>query len=240
MSYKHKLLTLIIFCAAVAVAVPFWVDIGYEALLIIPTICYLTKGLGSEVGAHRLWSHRSFETSNMIKRILIILDTLAVEGSIVAFVGVHRLHHMYSDTDRDPHWSQRSVWRATFYQHDISGFNAKLIKDLISDPWLMFQHKHYFTIQLLIILTLVLISPVVLWYYCVNALATVWINYLVNVACHTWGTNNNNLPNNSKNNKWADIFLLGVGQHNTHHNEPGRTQLCWYDVWGYFIGWIKR
>lgn len=239
MNYKQKLLALIAFCAIVVVVVPFWVSIGYEALVIIPLVCYLTKGLGSEVGAHRLWSHCSFKTSKFIERTLIVLDTLALEGSIVAFVGIHRLHHMYSDTEDDPHWTGRGSWQVSFYQHETTKFNPRVIRDLISDPWLMFQHKHYFKIQTVIMLVLALVSPLVLWYYCVNAFATIWINYLVNVACHTWGTNDNNLPNNSKNNKWADLFLLGVGQHNTHHADPSRIVLCWYDVWGYFIKWVK-
>ncbi len=239
MKYQTKLSILLIFCAAVAVILPFWLDIGWEALIIIPIVCYLTKGLGSEVGAHRLWSHRSFQTSRGIEKLLIVLDTLAVEGSIVAFVGVHRLHHMHSDNDGDPHDPRGGVFAATFYQHKTDKFTVKLIKDMFADSWLVFQHKYYFTIQILIMLLLAAISPLILWYYCVNAFATVWINFLVNVVCHTWGTNLHNLQNNSKNNKWADIFLIGVGQHNTHHKNPGQTTLCWYDIWGHFINFVK-
>lgn len=240
MNYKQKLLTLIIVCAIAVVVLPFYINIGWEALAIIPLVCYLTKGIGSEIGAHRLWTHRSFTTSALVERLLLVLDTLAVEGSVVAFVGIHRLHHMYSDTSDDPHWTNRGWWAVTFYQHGTAKFNFKVIKDLLADPWLMFQHKHYFKIQAVIMLTLLAVSPTVLWYYSVNAFASIWINYLVNVVCHTWGTNDNNQTNNSKNNRWADVFLLGVGQHNTHHAEPGRTLLCRYDVWGYIIKGIRN
>lgn len=239
MHYKQKLLALIIFCAIVAVSVPFFIQIGWEAIIIIPLLCYMTKGIGSEVGAHRLWSHKSFNTSVLVQKILIVLDTLAIEGSIISFAGVHRLHHANSDTVNDPHNPKLGIWKATFYQHDVKDFKISLVKDLFSNPWLVFQHKHYFKIQGSIILGLALISPLILWYYCVNAFATIWINYLVNVVCHTWGTNVNNLSDNSKNNRWADIFLIGVGQHNTHHKNPGQTKLCRYDVWGHIINLIK-
>lgn len=240
MSYKHKLLTLIIICGIIAVVLPFWINIGWEAFIIVPLYSWLTKGVGSEVGAHRLWTHRSYSASPLVKKVLLFLDTIAVEGSVIAFAGIHRLHHKYSDTVNDPHSSSDSAWAVAFYQHKTDHFTPMIVKDLMLDRWLLLQHRHYFKIQAVIILAVALVSPVLLWYYCVNAYATIWINYLVNVVCHTWGTNNNNLPDNSKNNRWADIFLLGVGQHNNHHAVPGQTKLCSYDVWGYIIEWIRN
>lgn len=239
MNYKQKLLLMVIVSAILVMALPFYVDIGWESLIIIPLVCYLTKGLGSEIGAHRLWSHSSFTTSRPIKQLLIILDTLAAEGSIIAFVGVHRLHHMYSDTPDDPHWTRRNLWANTLYQHNITKFNPRIIKDLFNDPWLVFQHKYYFSIQSLIFVVLAVVSPICLWYYCVNVFASMWINYLVNVVCHTWGTNDNGLNNNSRNNIWSDVFLIGVGQHNNHHARPGASLNCWYDVWGHIIKLIR-
>jgi len=239
MNYKQKLLALIIFCAIIVIALPFYIHIGWEALIIIPLFCYLTKGLGSEVGAHRMWAHRSFNTSVTMQRILLILDTLAIEGIIISFAGVHRLHHANSDSTTDPHNPNLGILKAIFYQHEVGNFKIGVVKDLFSNPWVVFQHKHYFKIQIIIMLLLSAISPMIFWYYCVNAFATIWINFLVNVVCHTWGSNAHHLQNNSKNNKWADIFLLGVGQHNTHHKNPGQIKLCRYDVWGYFINLIK-
>lgn len=239
MNYQQKQLLMILISAVLVLVLPFWINIGLEALVIIPVICYLTKGIGSEIGAHRLWSHYGFTASTLVKRCLIILDTLAGEGSIIAFVGIHRLHHKYSDTIDDPHWYKHGLVKVVLYQHKVEKFTGTVVKDLFSDSWLVFQHRHYFTIQALIFILLAVVSPTALWYYSVNVFASMWINFLVNVACHRWGTNKNNLSNNSKNNYWADLFLLGVGQHNNHHNNPGSTQNCRYDVWGYIIKLIQ-
>lgn len=239
MSYKFKHLLLIVISAVLAIALPFYVSLSWYTPFILFGIYFLTKGIGSEIGAHRLWSHRSFTTTWLWERVLIVLDTLSGEGSIVAFTGVHRLHHAHSDTDRDPHNPHTHFWATIFYQHNTTEFNAKLIKDLIRDPWLMWQHKNYFNIQLFIMSLLLIVSPLALWYYSVNVLVTVWTNYLVDVVCHTYGTNTNNLDNTSKNNSWADLFLLGVGQHNNHHARPGNSSNCSYDVWGWIIKLIK-
>jgi stearoyl-CoA desaturase (delta-9 desaturase) len=242
LDYKKKLLALVLVALLLTICLP--VTISWHAWFIIPLLCYATKGLGSEVGAHRLWSHRSFETSTTYKKIMVVLQTLAGEGSIIGFVGVHRLHHLYSDTERDPHNPKLGILRATFYQHRVGELNIRLIRDLFSEPWLIAQHKHYFKIQAGIFITLALLSPIALWYYSVNILATLWINFLVNVVCHTWGTNPNQLSNNSKNNRLADLFLLGVGLHNNHHLRPSASNLNWskthIDVWAQVIDLIKK
>lgn len=243
MTYKSKLLLFILTAISLAIALPFVIDISWHAWIIIPLLCYLTKGFGSEIGAHRLFTHRSFDTSSFWKRTMIILQTLSGEGSIIGFVGVHRLHHQHSDTELDPHCPSKGLFRVTFYQHDINNFDVRLIKDLFRESWLVFQHRYYFVIQSIILLTLLLLSPILVWYYAVNVISTLWINFLVNVVCHRWGTNDNNLPNNSKNNRWADLFLLGVGLHNNHHLRPGVSDLAWapyrFDIWAKIIRKIQ-
>lgn len=244
MTYKSKLLFFILTATTLAVVLPFYVDVTWHAWLIIPLVCYLTKGFGSEIGAHRLFTHRSFDTTDRWKKSMTVLQTLCGEGSIFGFVGVHRLHHLHSDTDKDPHCPKKGLFKVTFYQHDIRDFDIRLIKDLFKEPWLVSQHKNYFVIQITIMLVLAMLSPLVLWYYSVNVISTLWINFLVNVVCHRWGTNDNKLNNNSKNNRWADFFLLGVGLHNNHHLHPGASNLAWppyrFDVWAQIIQLIKR
>ena len=239
MDYKSKQLLLIISSLLIAITLPWFIDIPLWSLVFIYLLYFLTKGIGSEVGAHRLWSHRSFSTTWFCERVLIVLDTLSGEGSIIAFVGVHRLHHAHSDTVRDPHNPHTHFWATIFYQHNTDEFNARLVKDLLRDPWLIWQHKNYFTIQFFIIGSLLLVFPIIAWFYAVNVLVTLWTNCLVDVVCHKYGTNKNNLDNNSKNNYWADLFLLGVGQHNNHHACPGNPINCRYDVWGWIIKFIR-
>ena len=243
MDYKHKHLLLIVISAILIVTLPFFVSIGWEAIPIILLLCNLTKGVGSEVGAHRLWSHRSFETSWLWERVIIVLNTLSGEGSILAFAGVHRLHHKYSDTDRDPHNPHTHLWSTIFYQHNTDEFHGRIVRDLINDCWLVFQHKHYFKLQAVIMLALALISTTALWYYAVNVWMTIWINFLVNVVCHRYGPKDNQVDNTSTNNLWAGIFLLGANLHNNHHAEPGRYDNAYgryhFDIWASIIRKIQ-
>lgn len=243
MTYKHKHLLLIIVSILIALALPFYIHIAWYAPLIIFVAYFLTKGMGSEIGAHRLWCHRSFTTNRVWECILVVLNTLSGEGSIVAFTGIHRLHHAHSDTDKDPHNPHTHYWATIFYQHDTRSFSPRSIVDVIRDPILVAQHRYYFRIQTIILIIFALISPLVLWYYAVNVLVTLWTNYLVDVVCHLHGKNDNQLDNTSKNNYWANMFLLGAGLHNNHHARPQEYNNAWgnyrLDIWGNVIKLIK-
>jgi len=67
MNYAIKLVALLIFAMLSAVILPLFINMHWWYAPIV-ILAYLTfKGVGSEVGAHRLWSHKSFETTRYRK-----------------------------------------------------------------------------------------------------------------------------------------------------------------------------
>ena len=87
------------------VVTPFYVrgrDFGWTDLWLL-LVMYIVTALGITIGFHRLFVHRSFETWTWIKCIIAICGSMAVEGSLFDWVGMHRRHHQYSDTPNDPH-----------------------------------------------------------------------------------------------------------------------------------------
>src|SRR5436190_1004319 len=77
-----------------------WTDLGLLLGM------YVLTSLGITVGFHRLFVHRSFETYTWVKFIWAVLGSMAVQGSLFKWVGMHRRHHQYSDTPEDPHSPQ--------------------------------------------------------------------------------------------------------------------------------------
>ena len=59
--------------------------------------------MGITVGAHRLWSHRSFEASFLVRLCLMLCNSIANQGSIYDWAMTHRVHHRFPETDADPH-----------------------------------------------------------------------------------------------------------------------------------------
>ena len=64
---------------------------------------YVACGLGITVGFHRLFTHKSFETSAPFRAVWAILGSMAMQGPLTQWVTDHRKHHALSDRPGDPH-----------------------------------------------------------------------------------------------------------------------------------------
>jgi stearoyl-CoA desaturase (Delta-9 desaturase) len=64
---------------------------------------YLFTGLGVTIGLHRLFTHRSFQTTTAMKALLAIAGSMAIQGPVITWVSNHRRHHAFADQDGDPH-----------------------------------------------------------------------------------------------------------------------------------------
>src|SRR6202011_5676405 len=71
--------------------------------LLVLAIVYSLTGAGITVGYHRLFTHRSFKTSRLLRMLFAVLGAMAVEGSVIEWVATHRRHHDFSDQPGDPH-----------------------------------------------------------------------------------------------------------------------------------------
>src|ERR1700716_3300557 len=71
--------------------------------LLVLAIVYSLSGAGITVGYHRLFTHRSFKTSRLLRMLFAVLGAMAVEGSVIEWVATHRRHHDFSDQPGDPH-----------------------------------------------------------------------------------------------------------------------------------------
>ncbi len=75
--------------------------------VVIATVLYVITGFGISVGFHRLLTHRSFKAKRALKIGLTVAGSMAIEGSAISWVAIHRRHHMFSDQLEDPHSPHR-------------------------------------------------------------------------------------------------------------------------------------
>lgn len=68
---------------------------------------YLITAFGITVGFHRLLTHRSFGTHPVVKALLTIAGSMAIEGGPLSWVPIHLKHHALSDAEGDPHSPHR-------------------------------------------------------------------------------------------------------------------------------------
>ncbi len=164
-----------------------------------------------------------------------------------AYAIMHRMHHAYSDTEKDPHSPHffRDVWQMTIQTKDIylnyAKFKIEPEKafrgnypewkpiDKIGDLW---ATRIFFTLLY------------ILFYI---KFATAWWMFLllpihffmgpihgaiVNWCGHKYGYSNYDNADHSKNSLPIDIFLMGELMQNNHHKSPNDSNFAkkWYEI----------
>ena len=89
-------------------------NFSFPMLVLGLVIAKIFNAVGNEVALHRLWCHKSYKTARWKEYILHVFATPLLYGTSITYTGVHRQHHAYADTDKDPHIT-RPWWKVTFY-----------------------------------------------------------------------------------------------------------------------------
>jgi len=203
-----------------------WTDLGLLLGM------YLFTALGITVGFHRLFVHRSFDTYTWAKFIWAVLGSMAVQGSLLRWVGLHRRHHQHSDQPDDPHtphhhgagvlgvlkgfWHSHIGW---FFEADPPDLD-RYYKDLEASPALRVA-SYLFPLWV----TLGLVIPGVLgglitlswggvwtrliWGGLVRVFVVHHLTWSVNSACHLWGLRPYRSADESRNNVILGVLPLG-------------------------------
>nr|XP_029722931.1 stearoyl-CoA desaturase 5-like [Aedes albopictus]XP_029733144.1 stearoyl-CoA desaturase 5-like [Aedes albopictus] len=194
-------------------------------------------GFGVTGGAHRLWTHRAYKAKLPLRIILMCCYCMAGQNSLYDWVRDHRIHHKYSETDADPHNSNRGFFFAhvgwlMLRKHPECIKKGRLIdmSDVLADPVIQFHEKHFVALKLLFTFVIPSMIP---WYFfnedfvlsflanCLlrNAL-TLNFTWLVNSAAHIYGNRPYDKRIQPVENKAVSIVALGEGWHNYHHVFP--------------------
>jgi stearoyl-CoA desaturase (delta-9 desaturase) len=226
-----------------------WVELGLLLGM------YLLTALGITVGFHRLFTHHSFETYRVVQFVLGVLGSMAVEGSLLKWVALHRRHHQHSDQPGDPHSPHlhgagvRGLLRGLWHAHQGWVFQADppdldhYVKDLRRSTLLR-------AVSALFVLWVVLglLIPAVLGGLMTGTWAGAWyglawgglariflvhhVTWSVNSVCHLWGRRPYRSDDQSRDNVVFGVMALGEGWHNTHHAFPtsARHGLRWWQI----------
>jgi len=233
-----------------------WWYLGIVALM------YLASGFGVTLGYHRLFTHRSFETSRAMQAVLGVMAGTAAEGPLLWWVATHRKHHQHSDREQDPHSPHASVPEDASFMQRVRAFAhahvgwllrdhgvdvGRYAPDLAGDP-LLRRLSALFPLWV----TMGLAVPALLGWLVDGPrgalLGFLWggltriamlhhVTWSINSVCHVWGSKPYRSGDESRNNAIMGLLGFGEGWHNNHHAFPtsARHGLEW---WQFDLSWV--
>jgi len=222
--------------ALVALLPRFWSPTAVVTLLIL---YWVTACLGVTIGYHRMLSHRAFRVPTWLERFFATCGALSCQHGPIDWVGLHRHHHKFSDTDADHHDSNKGFWWShmgwMFQEIPAMGAVPRLTGDLARDPYYRWLNSWFLSLQVVLGLLLFWIGTVtgaggwalVLWGIPLRLVVVYHVTWLVNSATHCWGATPHDSGDRSRNNLWVALLTFGEGWHNNHHAYPHSARHGW-------------
>ena len=233
------------------------------------TVMYVTTGIGVTVGYHRLFTHRSFETSTLLRYTLAILGCMSAQGAPIIWASQHRQHHAFPDEPGDPHspylgsgsglmGALQGLWHSHYghvFRQTETINPTRYAPDLEREPFLRAMERYSS-----IVVTAGLVIPFIAGGLITHSWAGAWTGFLwgglvrlfvithvtgaVNSICHYFGTRPFNLADESRNVWWLFLPTLGESWHQNHHAFPtsARHGLRWWEAdpsWWFILGMEK-
>ncbi len=198
---------------------------------------------------HRYAAHASFTMSKRWEKFFFILTYIGQGSSYLsprAYGIMHRMHHAYTDTDKDPHspsysknpfdmmWKTRNIYSSIYL--NTFPVDARFTKNVPDWPardkfahsvfsrllWVAFYIAYYVVFAT---------SP---WMYLLLPIHFVMgpvHGVIINWYAHRYGNVSFKQDNTSKNLLRLDWLMMGEGYHNNHHQFPSRVNFGhkWYE-----------
>lgn len=196
--------------------------------------------LSITAGYHRLFAHRSYEAHPIVRALFLLVGASAWQGTALKWSTDHRIHHSKVDTDDDPYSINKGFWYAHMgwlFLKETRNENPKA-PDLERDWMLMFQHKYYVWIAILMgfgFPTLVGWGLGSTWggFLIGGALRIVLTQqstFFVNSLCHTLGKQTYSDQVTARDSIIVALLTHGEGYHNFHHQFQidYRNGIRWY------------
>lgn len=201
-------------------------------------VFYIWHMLGVTIGYHRLLAHRSYRCPKIVEYFWVMAGYLGFESSPIWWTTIHRAHHRFTDTEKDPHSPLFGLFRSHtgwIFGKEYPDYldPAEQTKDLVNDPLYRFLerggnwHKAHLTNSAIGfgfrgVLWILFGWQIALASLLAGLLAQ-QMPFMVNVVCHIpkLGYKNFGTDDQSVNVWWLAIITLGEGWHNNHHAYPG-------------------
>ena len=200
---------------------------------------------------HRYCAHKMFSMSKLTEKFFYLFTYITQGSSYLsprAYGVLHRMHHAFSDTEKDPHTPHHSsnvfsmMWKTKDIYNNILNYKSSPEKrfvenipnwnliERIGDSWI--SRIGWGTFYVLFYINFV---PQDMWYLFllipIHFLMGPIHGAIVNWSGHMYGYQNFDNNDKSRNSLAMDIFMMGELYQNNHHKLPNRLNfgVKWFE-----------
>lgn len=172
---------------------------------------YVLAAVGITLGYHRHFSHKQFKAPKWLQCVFLYFGLLCGGRSALTWAAVHRMHHAYADTSRDPHSPQYKKWyEILFSLWKVKSIPKRFCKDLLDNDLVMHFHHEGWKYLFLTYFFAAIFD----WYYLMMLVLVFVFSYigfgLLNYLGHG--------QNGPINNFLINLFAPFEGNHRDHHD----------------------
>tara|TARA_R110002049_G_scaffold183679_3_gene351637 strand:+ start:616 stop:1356 length:741 start_codon:yes stop_codon:yes gene_type:complete len=199
---------------------------------------------------HRYAAHQVFTMSKTMERITFILTWFFQGSSYLSAYGygiMHRMHHAYTDTEKDPHSPSYDanlfamMWKTKTIYQEINDEKVVVDKKFTKNvpQWKSFDAfaSSRFSRLLWIAFYIAFFAyfTTALWQWLLLPVALLMApihGVIINWFGHIYGYVNYKMTNTSKNLFRFDFLMMGEGYHNNHHKHASSANfgVKWHEV----------
>lgn len=214
--------------------------------LVMLAVLYYVGVHGITIGYHRLFTHGAFRTGRVMRAVLAVAGSVAVEGRVLDWVADHRRHHQCSDRPGDPHspWEfgtgARNLARGLLHAHvgwlfTYAGSDTrKYAPDLVDDRAI----ERISRLWPIIAVTTFAVPVVIGWagngwkgaltaFFWAGLVRVALVHHMtwsINSVTHVLGRRPFRSRDRSGNIGWAAVLACGENYHNYHHADPSSAR----------------
>lgn len=199
---------------------------------------------------HRYAAHGAFSMSKGWERFFYLVAYITQGSSYVsprAYAIMHRMHHAYTDTDKDPHSPifDENMFKLMWHARQVSSriykgkfeVEQRFTKNLPDWPLLdkignsVWSRLGWIAIYVMIY---VRFAPSTWWFLLlpVHILTVPLHGTIINWFAHKYGSRNFEVKNTSTNLFKVDMLMMGEAYHNNHHKNPSAVNFGfrWFEI----------
>ena len=193
-----------------------WLINSSQTEIIISIFIMFLLGVNQSAFLHRSWTHKAWTPSTPINILALFFHTVSLFGPSYGWICVHRKHHLYSDTPKDPHSPKYMSRYKIFFWPYFNKIESKFIIDLVKDKYHVFFFKHYWKINIIWLLIMYSCGVLYLWLASVGLILL--CIHLIGAWLHKSPFSKDEGPGNSI---FNSLFAWnGEAWHKNHHDEP--------------------